>query len=707
MNDYNKRQFILEGLDCASCADKIEIKVKQLPDVGEVTVNFVLKTLTVEIKDKDYIDGLIKQIKETVKSIEPHVEVIEQENDHGHTHDHSHGDMDKKGMVIRLVLGIILFMVPITMTLSPATTIMFYAAAYLVIGSDVVLIAIRNITKGQIFDENFLMTIATIGAFAIGEYPEGVAVMLFYKVGELFQDIAVNKSRRSITALMDIRPDFAHLQVEGESVKVSPEEVHIGDIILVKPGERVPLDGIVIKGHSMVDTSALTGESMPRRVEEGSEALSGFINQSGVLEVRVTKDFGQSTVSKVLELVQNASNNKAKTENFITKFARHYTPGVVGAAALIATLPPFVISGATFSDSVYKALVFLVISCPCALVISIPLGFFGGIGAASKNGILIKGSNYLEALNHVDTVVFDKTGTLTKGEFSVTDMRPNGDFSKSDLLKYTAYIESYSNHPIALSIIKEYGEEINQESIKNYEEVSGQGIKATIDGKRVLAGNSKLMRGENIQYQDETGIVGTIIHVAVDHVYVGLIVIADTIKEDALSSIMQLKSMGIKQTVMLTGDNQKVAESVGKALQIDQVYAGLLPHEKLEKLEQLYHGRGSDKKIIFVGDGINDAPVLARADVGVAMGALGSDAAIEAADMVIMNDEPAKIAIAIRIAKQTRKIVWQNIIFALGVKLAVLLLGALGFATMWEAVFADVGVSVLAILNSMRVLRAR
>ena len=708
MDKYSKRKFILEGLDCANCAAKIESKVKQLPHIVSATVNFMMKTLTIEIQDKAHIDSLVKQVKETVTSLEPHVEVIEQNGDnHAHSHTHDHGDGDKSGMVRRLILGVILFIIPITMPLSLAVKVVLYGTAYLVIGSDIVLLAMKNIIRGQVFDENFLMTIATIGAFAIGEYPEGVAVMLFYKIGELFQDMAVNKSRKSITALMDIRPDFAHLQVEGESVKVSPEDVHIGDIILVKPGERVPLDGMIIKGNAMVDTSALTGESMPRSVGVGDEALSGFINQNGVIEVKVTKNFGQSTVSKILELVQNASNNKAKTENFITKFARHYTPVVVGAAALIAIVPPFIIRGATFSDSIYKALVFLVISCPCALVISIPLGFFGGIGAASKNGILIKGSNYLEALNQIDTVVFDKTGTLTRGEFSVTDIRANGSFSNDDLLRYTAYIESYSNHPIALSIIKEYGQEINQESVKDYKEVAGHGITATIEGKRVVAGNSKLMEEEKIKYDHEEGIVGTIVHVAVDHIYAGLIVIADTIKEDAISSIEELKSMGIKQMIMLTGDHEGVAQEVGKTLQMDQVYSGLLPHEKLEKLEQIYARKAAEKKITFVGDGINDAPVLARADVGIAMGGLGSDAAIEAADIVIMTDEPSKIATAIRIAKQTQKIVWQNIIFALGVKLIVLLLGAWGVATMWEAVFADVGVSVLAILNSIRVLRAR
>ena len=705
MNKYNKKQFVLEGLDCASCADKIETKVKELPNIASATMNFVMKTLTIEVQDKNHTESLVEQVKDIVAKLEPHVKVIEQKNEH--SHDHDHGDMDRRGMINRLVLGVILFIIPLTMSLNPVIAFALYGAAYLVIGSDIVLLAIKNMIRGQIFDENFLMTIATLGAFAIGEYPEGVAVMLFYKIGELFQNMAVNKSRRSITALMDIRPDFAHLQVNGESVKVSPEDVHIGDIILVKPGERIPLDGVVIKGQTMVDTSALTGESVPRSLEIGSKALSGSINQSGVIEVKVEKSFGESTVSKILELVENASNNKAKTEHFITKFARHYTPLVVGAAALIAILPPLIISGATFSDSIYKALVFLVISCPCALVISIPLGFFGGIGAASKNGILIKGSNYLEALNYVDTVVFDKTGTLTKGEFSVTDIQASGDFSNEELLRYTAYIESYSNHPIALSIIKEYGKDINQENIKDYEEVSGHGIIATVDGKRIAVGNSKLMKDEKIQYGNETGITGTIIHVAINHTYAGLIIIADTIKEDALNSIEQLRSMGVKKTVMLTGDHHNVAQEVGNKLQIDQIYSGLLPHEKLEKLEELDGQKNPGKKIIFVGDGINDAPVLARADVGIAMGGLGSDAAIEAADMVIMTDEPSKIATAIRIAKKTQRIVWQNIIFALGVKLVVLLLGVLGVATMWEAVFADVGVSVLAILNSIRVLRAR
>lgn len=650
--DYTKK-LILEGLDCANCADKIE-----------------------KMNDE-------------------------------HTHDHIHGDEDRNKALIKLLIGALLFAMPTIFKLNQIATVGLYTIAYLTIGYDIVWLAIKNLSKRQIFDENFLMTIATVGAFAIGEYPEGVAVMLFYKVGELFQDMAVNKSRNSIKALMDIRPDFAHLKVKKDTVKVSPEEVHIGDIILVKPGERVPLDGIIIKGKTTMDTSALTGESLPRELEEGNEALSGFINQTGVVEVEVRKEFGESTVNKILELVQNASNRKAKTENFITKFARGYTPFVVGAATLIAIAPPLFINGATFSEYIYRALVFLVISCPCALVISIPLGFFGGIGAASKNGILIKGSNYLEALNHVETVVFDKTGTLTKGKFSVTQIKESQDFTKEELLKYAASAESYSNHPIGVSIVKEYGKAINKDTIKDLEDIPGHGIIAMIDGKRVATGNSKLMEKENIKYHNESGIIGTIVHIAIDHMYAGLIVIEDTVKEDAIKGVKALKDMGIKQTIMLTGDHQSIADKVGKMIRIDKVYAQLLPHEKVERLEEVDKQKSPGKNIIFVGDGINDSPVLARADIGIAMGGLGSDAAIEAADIVIMTDEPSKIATAIRIAKRTQQIVWQNIVFALGIKAVVLLLGALGVATMWEAVFADVGVSILAILNSMRAMKAK
>lgn len=700
------KKLTLEGLDCASCADKIETQVSQLPQVKQAIMNFMMKTLTIEFKQDAHIDELVEKIKAIILRLEPHVEIIEESRDN-HTHDHNHGDLDRNKTIIKLLLGILLFAIPTIWKHGQILRVSLYILSYLIIGYDIVWLAVKNISKKQIFDENFLMTIATIGAFAIGEYPEGVAVMLFYKIGELFQDIAVNKSRNSIKALMDIRPDFAHLKVKDDTVKVSPEAVHIGDTILVKPGERVPLDGIITKGRSTVDTSALTGESLPREVEVGSEALSGFINQTGVIEVEVSKEFGESTVSKILELVQNASNRKAKTENFITKFARVYTPFVVGAAALIAIVPPLLISGATFSEYLYRALVFLVISCPCALVISIPLGFFGGIGAASKNGILIKGSNYLEALNHVETVVFDKTGTLTKGEFSVTEIKENEGFTQDEILKYAASTEAYSSHPIALSIIKAYGKDIDKAAIKDLEDIPGHGVIAIVDGKRVATGNSKLMERENINYYNEASIIGTVVHVAVDNVYAGLIVIADTVKEDAEKAVKALREMGIKQTVMLTGDHQNIADKVGDTIGIDKVYAQLLPHEKVERLEEIEKHKSSGKNIIFVGDGINDSPVLARADVGIAMGGLGSDAAIEAADIVIMTDEPSKIATAIRIAKRTQGIVWQNIVFALGIKLVVLLLGAIGVATMWEAVFADVGVSVLAILNSMRVMRAK
>lgn len=549
------------------------------------------------------------------------------------------------------------------------------------------------------------MALATIGAFAIGEYPEGVAVMLFYQVGELFQGLAVNRSRRSITALMDIRPEFAFLK-EGEQLrKVSPEEVAVGDIIVIKPGEKVPLDGTILEGSAMMDTSALTGESVPRSAEPGAQVLSGFINRNGVITVQVTQTFGESAVSKILELVQNASSNKAKTEDFITKFARAYTPVVVITALLLAVLPPLFISGATFSDWIYRALVFLVISCPCALVVSIPLGFFGGIGAASRNGILVKGSNYLEALNDVKIVVFDKTGTLTKGQFKVTGIFPTEGIAESELLRLAAYAESHSPHPIAESIRSAYGSDIPGEAIADYNEISGHGIAVTVEGRAVLAGNARLMEREGISSRTPE-VSGTIVHIAVDEQYAGYLVISDEVKDDSLQAIRKLKALGIRKTVMLTGDASSVAEAVGRQLGIDEIYAELLPQHKVEAVERLEKEKSQREKIIFVGDGINDTPVLARADVGIAMGGLGSDAAIEAADIVIMTDEPSKIAAAIGIAKRTRSIVWQNIIFALAVKAVFLLLGAFGIATMWEAVFSDVGVTVLAVLNSIRALQA-
>lgn len=708
MSKENIKVLILEQLDCASCADKIETKVSQLPQVELATINFVMKTLTIKFKEYTDYDKVMDQVQDIVLALEPGIIIKEKaSNQIDHGHDHQLDDKERNMDMMRLVAGVVLFILPTIMTLDNSLVISLYFISYLIIGYDIVWLALKNISKKQLFDENFLMAIATIGAFAIGEYPEGVAVMLFYKVGALFQDIAVNRSRRSITALMNIRPDFAHLKVDGELVKVSPEEVAVGDTILIKPGERVPLDGVITKGNSSMDTSALTGESLPREVEVGEETLSGFINQTGVIELQVTKEFGESTVTKILELVENASNRKAKTENFITKFARIYTPFVVGAAALIAIVPPLLISDATFAQYIYRALVFLVISCPCALVISIPLSFFGGIGAASKNGILVKGSNYLEALNHVETVIFDKTGTLTKGEFSVTQIKAGQGFTQEEILKYAAYTEGYSNHPIALSIIKEYGKEINKEVIQETEDIPGYGMIATVDGMRVVAGNSRLMKREGVGYYDESNIIGTIVHVAVEGAYAGLIVIADTVKDDAIKAVQALKDIGVKETIMLTGDHQNIADEVGKTMGIDQVYAQLLPEQKVEILEKFDKEKKPGKNLLFVGDGINDSPVIARADVGIAMGGLGADAAIEAADIVIMTDEPSKLATGISIAKRTQRIVWQNIVFALGVKIIVLSLGALGFASMWAAVFADVGVSVLAILNSIRVMRYR
>ena len=583
--------------------------------------------------------------------------------------------------------------------------IALFVISYIVVGGEVLKRAVKNMNRGQVFDENFLMSVATIGAMLIGEFPEAVAVMLFYQVGELFQSYAVGKSRKSIASLMDIRPDYANVKKGDELVKVDPDEIQIGDIIVIKAGEKIPLDGKVIEGSSMIDTSALTGESVPREVEVGSDILSGCININGVITVEVTKEFGESTVSKILDLVENASSKKSNSEQFITKFARYYTPVVVIIAVFLAIIPPLMIKGATFSDWIYRALAFLVVSCPCALVISIPLSFFGGIGGASKEGILVKGSNYLEALSQTEIAVFDKTGTLTKGVFNVQEIHPQG-VSKEELLELTAYAESYSNHPISLSLKEAYGKDIDHQRISDVEELSGHGVTATVDGQKVIAGNIKLMKMMDIPYF-EGELIGTVVHVAVDNKYIGYIVIADELKPDAKQAIRELKDADIKQLVMLTGDNQSVGTKVAKELGLDQVYSELLPADKVEKLEELITQKSQNGKLAFVGDGINDAPVLARADIGIAMGGLGSDAAIEAADIVIMTDEPSKIATAINISKKTLKIANQNIVVAIGIKILVLILSALGITTMWSAIFADVGVTILAVLNAFRALNVK
>ena len=577
-----------------------------------------------------------------------------------------------------------------------------FLAAYLIVGGDIVINAVRNILRGQVFDENFLMSVATIGAMIIGEYPEGVAVMLFFQIGELFQSYAVNKSRKSIAALMDIRPDYANVKRGDELVKLDPDEVHIGDIILIKAGEKIPLDAKVVEGNSMVDTSALTGESVPREVYVGSEILSGCVNINGLVTAEVMKEYGESTVSKILDLVENAASKKAKTESFITKFAKYYTPIVVVLAALISIVPPLVFPGEGFGAWIYRGLTFLVISCPCALVVSIPLGFFGGIGGASKKGILVKGSNYLEALAETEIVVFDKTGTLTKGVFDVQEIDGSG-MDNDELLELAAYAESYSSHPIGASLKKAYGREVEDDRIRDVEEISGHGVCAVVDGKKVLAGNTKLMKKMNIPYSGvEAG--GTVVHVAVDGVYAGYIVIADEIKEDSRKAIAELKEARIRKTAMLTGDAKSVGEKVANDLGLDMVYAELLPGDKVEKLEGLFSQKSAKGKLAFVGDGINDAPVLARADIGIAMGGLGSDAAIEAADVVIMTDEPSKISTAIHISRKTLDIVKQNIVFTLAVKFGVLVMAAIGIATMWAGVMADVGVTLIAVLNAMRAL---
>ena len=609
-----------------------------------------------------------------------------------------------KKSLIQIIISFILFLIAIAIPFgNDLINKILFIIAYLIVGLEIVWKAIKNIFRGKVFDEHFLMSIATIGAFAIGEFPEAVAVMLFYQVGELFQDYAVDKSRKSIASLMDIRPDVAYVKRNGKIKKLSPEEVEIGENIVVKPGEKIPLDGTIVEGSSLIDTSALTGESLPREVNVGDKVLNGCINKNGLLTIKVEKEFGESTVSKILDLVENASSKKSKSENFITKFARYYTPIVVMIAVLLAIIPPFVLNLGEFRQWLYRALTFLVVSCPCALVISIPLGFFGGIGGASKKGILIKGSNYLEALSSAEIVVFDKTGTLTEGVFEVQKVEAN-EISKEELLKYAAYGEYNSNHPISMSLRNAYSKEIDQSKILYAEELAGRGIIAKVEEREILIGNDKLMKEKNISYI-HCNEIGTILYVAIDNKYAGYILIADKIKEDSFKAIKTLKQNNIKETVMLTGDKKEVGEKVASELKLDKVYTELLPDGKVQKVEELIKEKSKKGKLVFVGDGINDAPVLALSDIGIAMGGLGSDAAIEAADIVIMTDEPSKISTAIKISKKTMKIVKQNIIFAITVKILVLILTAFGIGNMWQAVFADVGVSILAVINSLRALK--
>lgn len=729
-NDNKELKFKLElkGLDCANCANKIENKASKLEGVKEAILNFTTTTLNVEIKEGYNKKDTINEIKKIVLNLEPNVVVEEiytnkntkannsicNDNKCKVNNDTSEikamsGSIDNKLLFyikdnLRLIIGIVAYVIALIFKGDGnLLSIILFATSYLIIGGDVVLTAIKNIARGEIFDENFLMSIATIGAFFIGEYPEAVAVMLFYQVGEMFQGYAVNKSRKSISSLMNIRADYANVLRDNKEIKVSPEDVYIDEIIIVKPGERIPLDGVVIEGTSFIDTAALTGESVPREIKEGNEILSGAINTNGVLKVKVNKEYGESTVARILELVENASNKKAPTEKFITKFAKVYTPIVVIVAIVVAIIPPLILKDATFSEWIYKALSILVVSCPCALVVSIPLGFFSGIGAASKKGILVKGGNYLEALKESEVVVFDKTGTLTKGVFKVTEINTEN-ISESELLEITAIGESHSNHPIAKSIIQAYGKDINKEEIKNYKEISGYGIEASIRDNNVLIGNSKLMKSYNINYEEKKSI-GTIVHVAINGLYKGNIVISDEIKENVKEALKSLKSAGIKKTVMLTGDNKLVAEEVAKNIGIDEVYSELLPGDKVGKVEELLNRSDTKGKVVFVGDGINDAPVLARADIGVAMGGVGSDAAIEAADVVLMQDNIYSLVDSIQVSKRTSKILWQNIIFSLGVKIAVMILVVLGLTNMWAAVFADVGVTLIAVLNSMRIIR--
>ncbi len=698
-DELSMKTYHLKNVDCASCAARIEEGLSNLPEVKFVSVNFANATLQIDAPD-------MEEVKQRIKEVEPDV-VLEDALDEKWAQSKSIWSEHRKELIkiiptlLLLALGLV-FEKEIHNTPYRIVEYTVFLSAYLISGWGVINGAVRSIVKGKVFNEHFLMAIATAGALAIDEMPEAVAVTLFYVVGELFQDIAVDRSRRSIKALLEIRPDYANLRMNGETTRVSPADVEPGQAIIVKPGEKIPLDGMILEGNSFVDTSALTGESVPRAVKESETVLAGMINKSGLLTIKVMKEFGESSISKILQLVENASSKKAETEKFITTFARYYTPVVVFGAFLLAVIPPLFVQGATFTDWLYRALVVLVISCPCALVISIPLGYFGGIGGASRRGILVKGSNYLDALTQVKTVVFDKTGTLTKGEFKVAEVVPANGYGQEAILKYAAHAEANSNHPIAKSITDAYGKKIRQSDISEVKEISGHGIQAHVNGDELIIGNDKLLHRENIEH-DKCDVEGTVVHVAVNRKYAGYIVISDSLKEEAVETISGLNKLKV-HSVMLTGNNKSAAEVFAKRLGIKEFYYELLPEGKVAHIETLLSSTKGGK-VAFVGDGINDAPVIARADVGIAMGALGSDAAVETADVVLMTDSPLKVVNAIEVAKRTRTIVWQNIAFAMGVKFFFILLGVFGIATMWEAVFGDMGVAIIAILNAMRVMK--
>lgn len=689
-----KQEIVLQGLNCANCAQKIEAGVQKMPEIKSASLNLVKQILSIELGKEADSAQILAKIERIVHELEPEVKVF---------YKTAEKDVNEEFSMAHLYwrLGIGVFFWLAAFFLPDSLRNFSYLLSYLIIGSDVLLTAGRSIIRGQIFNEYFLMSIATIGAIAINEFNEGIAVMLFYQIGEGFQRKAVNHSRKSIAALLKLKPEKAHLKTEAGLLTVEPEKVKAGDIIVVKPGEKVPLDGVIVNGMSYVDTSALTGESVPRRVEAGSEVLSGFINTQGMLTVEVKREFSDSAMMKVLDLVQNAAGRKSPIENFITAFARYYTPVVVIAAFGLAFIPPLVLQ-ADFTDWVYRALVFLVVSCPCALVLSIPLGFFGGIGGAAKQGILVKGGNYLDALNKVDTVVLDKTGTLTKGVFKVNKVYSADGFTDDEVLQYAASVESFSNHPIALSIVQACTAELKKEEVTDFRELAGYGVKAKYGTQYLLLGNENLLRREGISFTPCSDF-GSVVYLAVGGKYAGAIVVADELKENSQEALNSLRQAGIKKLIMLTGDKKEVGERLGEVLRLDKVYCELLPEQKVAKLEEIMQGKKG--KVAFVGDGINDAPVLARADIGLAMGGMGNDAAIEAADIVLMDDDIAKVSAALSIARRTKNIVWQNIIFAMGVKGIILLMGAGGVATIWEAVFADVGVALLAVINSLRAVK--